>query len=207
MAFAVTASVSARPAQATNFGWNFDICNILPWLPQCDDNEPEPTVTPSPSPTPTETPEESPNPCDGEILLKTLEVDPCATPTPEPTSEPESTPSGFIALTPAGAPVCDGVPFVKLPANVHVYRNGASAEVKWVPTQGSEAHIYYFQNQNPSNAHALRDIANDGQETINLLGNLDWTFGVQQKDGCATSGTVYIVDGNEPQLFRFNYVW
>ena len=150
----------------------------------------EPSVTPTLTPTPI--PEEECKDCEPEV-----------TPIPEVTPEPE----GRVESTPAGAPTCDGVPFVKLPANVHVIRNGDTAEVKWTPTQGTQAEIYYYENQNVDNKHSVKDTYNDGHEVIGLLGSKDWTFGLQQKDGCAFSGTVYIVDGNTPRLFRFLYAW
>lgn len=111
--------------------------------------------------------------------------------------EPER---GFIETSPAGAPTCDGVPFVKLPANALVKRMGDDAVVQWQPTQGSEAVIYYREVGNPSNAHSLvNPVNNDGYEdNLHLLGSLDWEFGVQQKDGCAFSGIVWVVDDDTP---------
>jgi hypothetical protein len=174
-----------------------------------------PTVTPSetPSLTPTETltptpePSETPVPCGQQVEIVSKEWDeeepsvtPCPSETPTPTPV-ETGIGGSIELTPAGAPTCDGVPFVKLPGNVNVLRNGAMATVRWNPTQGGQAEIYYQNMHTQSDSHALRDIENDGVESIFLLGNKDWRFGVQQKDGCAFSGVVWVDDGSAPRLY------
>ena len=150
-----------------------------------------------PTPSPTVEPTASPEPT----------VEPTATPsaTPEPTVEP--TPRPETPLTQAGASICQGVSFVKLPANVHVVRTGAVAEVRWTPTQGQEVSIFYWQNELPSNTHGVKT-QNDGHEFIGFLGNLNWTFDVLQWDGCATSGMVRVVDGAESKLFRaLPYIW
>ena len=143
-----------------------------------------------------------------------VELPVCPTPTPEPTESPEPTPEPIepprveIPLGVAGAPTCDGVPFVQWPGNPHVLRNGDTATVRWVPTQGSQAHVYYFEVQNPANEHAVRDTENDGEVVITLLGSRDWTFGVQQKDGCAASGITWIEDGNAVRMFLpTSYSW
>jgi len=67
--------------------------------------------------------------------------------------------------------------------------------VQWQPTQGDRANIYYYENQNPDNAHAVRDTENDGYVEVNGLSNLDWTFEIQQSQGCAGGERVTIVDG------------
>jgi len=111
------------------------------------------------------------------------------------------TPQTFNHEGSVGANICQGVPFVLLPGNVLVKRAGDSATVQWIPTQGNKAHIYYHEVQNPSNAHAVIETDNDGIETINFLGKKDWTFSVQQLDGCAASGLVSVVDGAGYKLF------
>ena len=61
-----------QPVEAT-----FNICQVLPWLPQCN---PNPSPTPSPEPTiePSVSPEPSIEPCDGEC-----EPEPSVEPSPE----------------------------------------------------------------------------------------------------------------------------
>jgi len=195
--------VAVRPtdAQAHNFNpCQFDFLHLIPscWPTPTPTDTPTPTpvsecedcVTPTPTIEPTATPTEEPTPT------------PSDEPTPTPTEEPSPTPSeqpqpqGHIDPVPAGAPTCDGVPFVKLPGNALVKRTGADAVVQWQPTQGNEAVIYFRQVGNSSNAHSLGVVPNDGYEdNLHLLGSTDWEFGVQQKDGCAFSGVVWVVDG------------
>ncbi len=205
-------SFFVTPANATNnntcrwtwVGWQLKYVCSTP-TPSATPT-PTPTVTPTSSPEPTTTPNpcEDENPNDEWELVAVWTDDPCAEPTPEPTPTPTEQPT--IPLTnpsgPVGAPTCVGAPFVFKPGNALVKRDGDKATVQWQPTQGSEAHIYYYQNENPANKHAKGDIQNDGIEEINLLGSLNWTFGIQQKDGCATSDIVWVVDDNEVRLFR-----
>jgi hypothetical protein len=133
-----------------------------------------------------------------------VEVTPTLTPTPteEPSPEPE-----VRVISTAGAPTCDGVPFVKLPANFHVIRRGDQADLIWVPTAGNEVSIFFHENENVSNAHGFKT-NNDGFETVYFLGSKNWTFGLLQWDGCATSGTVWVVDDYAQRLFRpLPYQW
>lgn len=152
--------------------------------------------TPTPTPTPTEEPTPTPTPTEEPTPTPTPEETP--TPTPTPTPQPE----GRIELTTAGAPTCYDPEIMLLPANVLVKRMGDTAIVQWQPTSGDKANIYYQEVGNTGNAHAVRDIPNDGYEAINFLGSLDWEFGVQQTKSCNASGTVWVVDGNEYRLFR-----
>lgn len=183
--------VTPKPAEAT-----YSICNALPWLPQCN-----PSPSPSPSPSPTASPVPSVEP----TATPEPTVEPSETPVPEETPVPSESPEATPVVTPipefsqpgpGSAPSCPDVAPVLLPANAHVYRKGANAIVKWFPTGGNKANVYYYQNQNKSNAHAVRDTENDGYVEIGSLGNLDWTFQVQQSNGCAAGGRVTIVDGN-----------
>ena len=175
---------------------------------------PSPTSTPTPSPTPTPEPTSSPspsptpNPCElRDVVCCEQEKDEvCETPTPTPTPEPTGTPTPPVvhsAPSTTEAPVCTDIAPVILPANPLVWRNGGTAIVQWQPTQGSHANIYYYQNENPENAHALRDVANTGYYVIEELGTLNWTFEIQQANGCAGGERVTIVDGdtNEWMLF------
>jgi len=101
------------------------------------------------------------------------------------------------------APVCGDTAPVLLPANPLVKRNGDSAIVQWTPTAGDKANVYYYEVQNPENKHAVRDVANNGYVEINLLGSKDWTFGVQQSQGCAGDGIVWIKDGGSNRVVLF----
>ncbi len=175
-----------------------DECSIKPTPTPTISPTPTPTPTASPSATPTPTPSESPSPTpEPECEVDCEEPTPSPTPTPEPTVTPSSTPVVVHEpSTEVGAPVCTSLQPVLLPANPLVWRNGSMAIVQWVPTEGNLAHVYYFENQNPDNAHAVRDTENDGYVEIEELGSLDWTFGIQQANDCAGGETVWIVDGD-----------
>lgn len=166
---------------------------------------PTPTVTTAPTATPTVTPtptvEVTPTPtiieCDGECITPTPTDEPRVTPTP--TKEPE------IGLTGASAPTvgvdpgprCENTPPVKTVANFHLYRKGPDAILKWVPTEGDRANVYYKQVNSDVWQYSLRDIQNTGYVEIHDLGGLDITFAVQQSNGCAGGPlTEPIVDGN-----------
>jgi hypothetical protein len=174
--------------------------------------EPEPSVTPTPSiePSVSPTPQQE-NPCEPELevvllVLEDQEEVPCASPTPSPTETPSDVPHQDNWQL-GGPNICQGVEFVRLPANVHVIRRGDEADVKWTPTQGGEVSIHFYENENVSNAHGLKT-ENDGFETIRFLGSKNWTFQVLQWEGCATSGRVTVVDGSESMLFRaLPYQW
>ena len=105
---------------------------------------------------------------------------------------------------PFGAPQCGSTAPILLPANPLVWRRGGTAIVQWQPTAGDRANVYYQEVQNPANAHAVRDTENDGYVEINELGSLDWSFGIQQSQGCAGDGVVWVIDGstNGWTLFR-----
>src|SRR4030067_372984 len=62
---------------ANSYAWGFNICNIFPNLPQCQ--EPSPTPTPSPSPSP------EPEECDKGYVLVEDECVPEEQPSPSPT--------------------------------------------------------------------------------------------------------------------------
>ena len=120
----------------------------------------------------------------------------CEKPEPTPTPEPTTTPKQpENPTTEAGANVCHDDAPANLPANPLVWRKGDCAIVQWQPTGGDRANVYYYENQRPENAHAVRDTDNDGYVEICALGNKDWTFGVQQSGGCAGGSTVWIEDG------------
>lgn len=90
-------------------------------------------------------------------------------------------------------------------ANFHVYRNGPDAILKWWPTGGNKANIYYKQVGSSVWQYALRDIDNTGLTEIHCLGTLDIVFALQQANGCAGGSlTQYVVDSgtNGWMLFR-----
>lgn len=177
------------------------------WYNNCNVPQPTPTVQPTATPSATLTPsptptiEVTPTPtiilCDGDCVTPTPTREPEATPTP--TKEPE------IGLTGATAPTvgvdpgprCENTPPVKTMANFHLYRKGPDAILKWVPTEGDRANIYYKQVNSDVWQYALRDIQNTGYVEIHDLGTLDITFAGQQSNGCAGGPlTDPIVDGN-----------
>lgn len=172
---------------------------------ECDEEEVTPTPTPEVTPTPTE------EPCiedEGQVFLMVSEDDElCEEPEVTPTPEPEPQPEVIVTSSgPVGRGDCPDSNPEKPAANVHVYRDGDTATVKWVPDNASAVHLYWFENQAPDNKHALASLPNDGEEVINGLGTLDWTFGVQQVNGCSGGLTVWVVDGAQPRLFRASYV-
>lgn len=127
-------------------------------------------------------------------------------PVDEPVEEEKSTPAkthSFSAPAPASAPQCSAVAPTKEAANPHVYRNGDTAVVKWFPSEGSHAHIYYKEGSSSQWQHAVRDIANSGYFEINGLGSKDWDFAVQQANDCAAGPiSPVIIDGDAMgQLF------
>ena len=121
------------------------------------------------------------------------ELPPEPTPTPTPTHTPEPQPEEHHSDP--SAPQCTATAPVLLPGNPLVWRLGGTAIVQWQPTEGNKAHIYYYQNEDSGNAHALRDIDNNGYAEIHELSGLNWTFGIQQAEDCAGGEIVWIVDG------------
>lgn len=134
--------------------------------------------------------------CEAELVP----CEPSITPTPIPEPTPTEEPKG---LTEAGAPQCLDPRPVLLPGNPLVWRNGGTAIVQWQPTEGNTANIYYYQVQNPDNEHAVRDTENDGYVVIEGLSGLDWTFGIQQSNGCAGGDIVWIEDGGTNGWYLF----
>jgi hypothetical protein len=137
----------------------------------------------------------------------------CPEPTPEVT--PEVTPVPVVQESapqgpgPSGPPACtDSKP--KEVANPHVYRKGDCAIVKWYPTEGDKANIYYKQNSSEGWQYSVVGVPNTGYREICGLGKMDITFGVQSVNGCAADGIVNasnlstVVDGsgNHWTLFR-----
>ena len=149
-------------------------------------------------------------------------VEPTPTLTPTPTPIVEQTPTPIVTETPTrcvgscgspptfagsstNAPQCDRAD-VKAADNVHVYRKGDSAIVKWWNTAGDKVHIYYKQVSSPDWQYSV--IAdNTGSFEIHGLGTMDISFAVQQVSGCGGGVSVIsktIIDGNASQwvLFR-----
>ena len=211
--FAGIVSLNAKPAEAT-----FDICNILPWLPQCQEEEPEVTIchrtendweeitinenaldahlehgdftVDEGSPCPPEE-EEEPTP------TPTPEV----TPTPIPTSPPSTT-EASQATTPE--PVCPGGNTANLPISPQIKRQNGDAIAQWWPTGSDLANIYWRLVGSTNWEHSLPQVDNDGYEdNIHGLSDRDWVFGIQQ--GCGPIAV--IVDGNESEwtLFKLSF--
>lgn len=169
-----------------------------------------PTISPKPTATPTVEPTVTPT--------VTPTVEPTVTPTPEPevtpTPEPEVTPApeqpqikveeAPVFFAPIPDTSCKEISPVKAPANPLVWRSGNDAIVQWQPTEGRTVNIYYYNNHDRNDAHALRDILNNGKVSIGYLGSKDWTFGIQQSNDCAGGSIYWIVDGDTRNwtLFR-----
>lgn len=164
----------------------------------------EPTSTPTPTNTPT------PTPTAGDVCEEDCQPQPTETPgiTPEPkkTGNPGNPPT--FAGSSTNAPQCSKENVSRLPANLHVYRNGDQAVVKWIPTEGNKVHVFYKQNSSPDWQYSLVT-DNTGYVVIHGLGTMDITFAIQQVNDCgggitASAMTVPVVDGDSDTwvLFR-----
>ncbi len=175
---------------------------------------PSPTVTPSPSPTitPSPHPTSTPRPTKPPIPSPTITPSPSPKPTPKPdptptpTPEPEK-PSGCTHDCNPPAPVCSAVNTTKEPVNFHVYRNGGTAILKWYPSEGNKVNAYWKLNGQNDWQHST-SFDNTGHLEINDLGNLDWTFGLQQVNDCGggviTAGNVVeVIDGDTSSWVLF----
>ena len=127
---------------------------------------------------------------------------------PEEPEDPEEprTPSSFS--TPS-APVCPNGETILVPQNFHVFRNGSTAELRWVPTEGDQVNIYFRENDQAGWQHAKADQPNNGVNEITELNPaLGYTFGLQQKNGCGGGELVTAVVIDPPaygELFPFSY--
>lgn len=133
----------------------------------CPPTSPSPSPSIEPTPDPTSTPSATPRP----------------TPTPQNNPDPP-----IIANQPTTETKVSECPYqntVKSPSNVHVYRSGDQAIVKWFPTEGNLAHIYYRQNVSSTWQYSVRGVQNNGNYTISGLGSQDITFAVQQVNDCS----------------------
>ena len=94
--------------------------------------------------------------------------------------------------------LCQVVDVTKAAENVHLYRKGGTAIVKWIPTAGDEATIYYKEVNSPDWQYSVT-VKNTGYTEINDLGSLDISFALQQRNSCSGGVSVIgktIVDGN-----------
>lgn len=161
-----------------------------------------PSSTPTPTMTLTPTPTSTPIPSITPTITTSVTPQPSSTPTVTPTPDPKSTltstpaPQVHAVQTKAEAPQCNESETTKVAANFHVYRKSEDAILKWHKTEGREVNIYYFQNQFPQNIHSLRNVDNDGYQEIGFLGNLDWTFQIEQVNGCGGGKRVTVIDGD-----------
>jgi hypothetical protein len=110
----------------------------------------------------------------------------CIIDVPEPGPAPEPV-RVETPLTEAGAPVCGDVAPAKIP-NIFVVNAGSGKlEVRWIPTGGEFAHIFYGAKAGESQ-YSLINTPNDGVEVIGALnpGQHYW-FAVTNGGGCAWS--------------------
>lgn len=178
------------------------------WYNNCNIPQPTPTVIPTAQPTATPTATLTPTPTivvdDISPTPTVTECQDCVTPTPTDQPRVTATPTQAPkqeANTPTSGvnpgPRCENTPPTKTMANFHVYRKGDDAIVKWWPTEGDKANIYYKQVKSDVWQYSLRDIQNTGYVEIHGLGTLDITFAGQQSNGCAGGPlTNPVVDGN-----------
>jgi hypothetical protein len=110
---------------------------------------------------------------------------PCEENCEPPTATESGTPSSPLENRTTDAPMCGLQAPVLEAVNFHILRNGDTAIAKWQPTGGDVAHIYYKLVDSSAWEHAVRDIPNNGYFVITGLGSLDWTFALQQSNGCA----------------------
>lgn len=142
----------------------------------------------------------------GACLVPTVTPTPSieVTPTPEvtPTVTPEVTPTPVVENKPTGgrvdAPQCGSRNVEARVLNPHLYRKQDTAIIKWYPTAGNKAHIYYKQNGSSVWQYAIV-VENVGYYEVHGLGTMDVTFAIAQVDECGggvTSDIYEIVDGN-----------
>ena len=183
---------------------------------------PEPTSTPTPEPTPTETLEYHSacreNACvviEGkgswacEVDEDCEEPEVLPTPTPELIRDPNDCEGEARCAGPASAPVCTDGTVLELPVNFFVVRNKDLAELKWVPTNGSQVNVFYKENGQSGWTHAIGDQPNNGYLLITYLDpNFGYTFALMQKNGCGSGELVQSVVIDPPangKIFPFSF--
>lgn len=151
-----------------------------------------------------------------EVLLKkpVKEYDTftCELDEPEVTPEPEA-PVTKTSSSSVTTPTCTDGSTSQLVANLHVWRNGTSADVNFFITEGNHANIYYRENSESNWTHSVIGVTPNSDNyvsyTINELDpNLGYTFGVQQTIGCGTGeiATAVVIDPPaNGKLFNFSY--
>lgn len=218
---------SAPKVEATGYHNppNFNICNVFPWLPICEEEEEPEDVCQNLDGIQESTPEGYvneqgycyiPEPeedyCPGlEGVQKSDEDCPEVTPTPsEEPGQPGNPPT--FAGSSTEPPVCPDGNTINLPANPHVLRAGESATVNFFLTEGDSANIYWRVVGQKDWQHSVADVKPNSDNFVsytihNLDANLGYDFGVQQKKGCGGGQlvTAVVVDGPQPQLFHFSY--
>lgn len=181
----------------------------------CEKPKATPTPTPTKKPKPTRPPKPTikltATPTQSVTATPALTVTPTDTPKSEPTSTPteqprQSDPAPEVWQFRSEAPICTSLAPIGGVDNFHVYRKGGTAILKWYPdpTKAPTVHLWYYQNQITSNIHAVADVTNTGSFTIEGLGSLDWTFGIQPANGCAASDITWVIDADTSTwtLFR-----
>lgn len=128
----------------------------------------------------------------------------CPTPTPEATPSASIAPESSVQVA-VNSPSCSDIAPTKTMANFHVIRLGLIAFVKWFPTEGDKAHIYYKESASGGWQHSASDIPNNGFAVIGWLTNPNYTFAGQQVSGCAVgplTNEVKTTNGHIGDLFR-----
>lgn len=136
-------------------------------------------ATATPTASPSATPEVTPSP------------EPSVTPTPEVTPQPSVTPSPEVRvetpLTDAGVGECTDVAPAKIPVIFVDNAGVGQLEVRWMPTGGDKAHIFYGLEVGKP-LFSLIDTPNDGVEVIgSLVSGKHYWFSVTNGQGCAWS--------------------
>lgn len=138
---------------------------------KCKEEEPTPTPTPTNTPTPTDIPDEEPTSTPSATYIPVV---------PRSENKPEGCTQG------CQAPVCTA----EIPApveNFHVYRNGDTAILKWIPKEGNKVNIYYKENSSGDWQYSVIGVENTGYYEIGGLGSLDVTFAIEAVNDCMPS--------------------
>ena len=154
------------------------------------------------------------------IEVKVKKVCPKPSPTPE---EPEVTPVPVeVNPLPEGmkstteTPRCDDGSTSKLVANMHVVRNGSSADVRYFITEGTTSDILYKVNGQDGWQYSVIDVKGNSDNFVNytinsLVPSFGYTFGVLQRSQCGTGAIATAVVVDPPangKLFKFSYwIW
>ena len=149
-----------RPVQATEF----NICNIFPWLAQC-----QPQPTPSPSPSPSVEPTPTPIPCE-QTEEGCGQEEPEATPTPIPLTQGAEGCSQDCSPS-YNPPVCNGL-YAEIPVFVHVDRvNSTEVKIQWASNNADRFALIYGYVDEGTLPYGIPSLNGDSRE-VNI-GQLD----------------------------------